>query len=40
MTIEEIGRGLMTSYALPFEFISVILLAAMVGAIVIGKASK
>jgi NADH:ubiquinone oxidoreductase subunit 6 (subunit J) len=37
LTIEGIGRALMTQYVVPFEFMSVILLAAMVGAIVIGK---
>ncbi len=36
-TMEQIGRSLMSYYAVPFEFMSVILLAAMVGAIVIGK---
>ena len=39
-SINQIGQSLMTSYALPFEFMSVILLAAMVGAIVIGKVNK
>jgi NADH:ubiquinone oxidoreductase subunit 6 (subunit J) len=38
--LEDIGRALMSAYALPFEFISLILLAALVGAIVIGKAKK
>jgi NADH:ubiquinone oxidoreductase subunit 6 (subunit J) len=38
--LENIGRALMSAYALPFEFISLILLAALVGAIVIGKAKK
>ena len=37
ITLEDLGRSLMNAYALPFEFVSVILLAAMVGAIVIGK---
>ncbi|MEI7997948.1 MAG: NADH-quinone oxidoreductase subunit J [Candidatus Omnitrophota bacterium] len=36
----QVGQSLMTNYALPFEFMSVILLAAMVGAIVIGKVKK
>ncbi|MBF0503963.1 MAG: NADH-quinone oxidoreductase subunit J [Candidatus Omnitrophica bacterium] len=36
-SIAQIGRSLMMNYAVPFEFMSVILLAAMVGAIVIGK---
>lgn len=36
-TISQLGEALMTTYALPFEFMSVVLLAALVGAIVIGK---
>ncbi len=39
-SVAQIGKSLMTGYALPFEFMSVILLAAMVGAIVIGKVKK
>ncbi len=39
-SLREIGKSLMTVYALPFEFISLVLLAAMVGAIVIGKVKK
>ena len=35
--IEKIGRLLMTDYLFPFEVISVILLAALIGAIVIAK---
>jgi len=38
--LDELGRSLMSAYALPFEVISLILLAALVGAIVIGKAYK
>ncbi|MDD5269894.1 MAG: NADH-quinone oxidoreductase subunit J [Candidatus Omnitrophica bacterium] len=38
--LENLGRALMSVYALPFEFISLILLAALVGAIVIGKAGR
>jgi NADH-quinone oxidoreductase subunit J len=38
--LTKIGESLMRQYALPFEFISVILLSAMVGAIVIGKVKK
>jgi len=38
--IGELGKALMSVYALPFEAISLILLAALVGAIVIGKAGK
>ncbi len=40
MSIEGIGRALMTQYVVPFEFMGVILLAAMVGAIVIGKTGQ
>ncbi len=39
-TLPDLGRSLMTTYILPFEFMSVILLAVMIGAIVIGKAKK
>ncbi len=38
--IGEIGKSLMSVYALPFETISLILLAALVGAIAIGKTDK
>ena len=40
LSLEDIGRSLMSTYALPFEVISLILLAALVGAIVIGKVKK
>ena len=40
LTLQEIGKSLMSAYALPFEVISLILLAALVGAIVIGKVKK
>ena len=40
LSLEQIGQALLTVYVLPFEFISVILLAAMVGAIVIGRVTK
>lgn len=33
----DIGKELLTIYALPFELISVILLAALIGAVVIGR---
>jgi NADH-quinone oxidoreductase subunit J len=43
-TVEEIGRGLLSydagGFILPFEVISVLLLAAMIGAIIIGKGDK
>ena len=38
--LEDLGKALMSVYALPFEFISLVLLAALVGAIVIGKAGR
>jgi NADH-quinone oxidoreductase subunit J len=38
--LDELGRSLMSTYALPFEVISLILLAALVGAIVIGRTYK
>ena len=37
-TVPVLGQELLTTYLLPFEVISVVLLAAMVGAIVIGLA--
>ena len=40
ISLNEVGKSLITFYALPFEFISLLLLAAMVGAIVIGKVKK
>jgi len=43
-TVEEIGRGLLSyeagGFILPFEVISVLLLASMIGAIIIGKGDK
>ena len=36
-TVAEIGKALFTEYLLPFEVVSVILLVALVGAIVMGK---
>lgn len=38
--VEELGRALMSVYALPFEIISVILMIALIGAVVIGKVRK
>jgi NADH-quinone oxidoreductase subunit J len=38
--LNTLGRAILTQYALPFEFISVLLLAALIGAIVIGKVKK
>ena len=43
-TVEDIGRGLLSydagGFILPFEVISILLLAAMIGAIIIGKGDK
>ncbi len=38
LDLPELGRSLMTHYVLPFEILSVLLLAVLVGAVVIGKA--
>ena len=38
--LAQLGKSLMSQYALPFEVISLISLAALVGAIAIGKAEK
>lgn len=42
--VEDIGRGLLSyeagGFILPFEVISILLLAAMIGAIIIGKGEK
>jgi len=38
--IEDLGKSLMTNYILPFEVVSLLLLAALVGALVIGKGKK
>lgn len=35
--VEPIGRSLMTNYLFPFEIISVVLLAALIGAIVVAR---
>ena len=40
LSLKQIGESLMTVYVLPFEFISLLLLGAMIGAIVIGKVKK
>lgn len=40
LSLIQLGKSLMSTYALPFEVISLILLAALVGAIVIGKVKK
>ncbi len=40
LSLAELGKSLMSVYVLPFEVISLILLAALVGAIVIGKVKK
>ncbi|HEY9713194.1 MAG TPA: NADH-quinone oxidoreductase subunit J [Chroococcales cyanobacterium] len=38
--VEVLGRALTTTYSLPFEFSSVLLLAALMGAIMLAKAEK
>ena len=40
VSLSQLGKSLMLEYALPFEVISLISLAALIGAIVIGKAEK
>lgn len=40
MTAQVIGRELFTNYVLPFEIVSVILLVALIGAVVIGGKEK
>ena len=39
-TIAEIGTNLMTSYIFPFEYVSLVLLAAMIGAAILIRESK
>ncbi len=39
-SLKQIGTAFLTTHILPFEFISLLLLAAMVGAIVIGRVKK
>ena len=39
-TIAEIGTNLMTNYLFPFEYISLVLLAAMIGAAILIRESK
>jgi len=40
LSVKELGNALMTTYVLPFETISLILIAVLVGAIVIAKSGK
>lgn len=40
ISLQELGISLMSKYVLPFEIISLVSLAALVGAIVIGKAKR
>lgn len=40
LSLIQLGKLLMSTYALPFEVVSIILLAALVGAVVIGKGKK
>lgn len=39
-SLQQIGKSLLTYYALPFEFASVLLLIALVGAIMLAKAER
>jgi NADH-quinone oxidoreductase subunit J len=38
--LKTLGTSLVTVYVLPFEFISLLLLAALVGAVVLGKVKR
>jgi NADH-quinone oxidoreductase subunit J len=38
--VEPIGRELFTRYLLPFEFVSFIILAAIIGAVTLGKQER
>lgn len=40
VTVAEIGRLLLTEYVLPFELVSILLLAALIGAIVIARGQE
>jgi len=40
LNLPQLGRSLMSKYGLPFEVISLLSLAALVGAIVIGKTER
>lgn len=40
LSLGQLGKLLMSTYSLPFEVISIILLVALVGAVVIGRAHK
>ncbi len=40
ISLKQLGQSLVSVYVLPFEFISLLLLAAMVGAIAIGRDKK
>lgn len=40
LSLAQLGSSLMTNYALPFEVISLLLLASLVGVVVIGKLEK
>ena len=39
-TVKQLGRVLFTDYLLPFEISSVLLLASMIGAVMLGKPEK
>ena len=40
ISLKDLGHSLLSIYVLPFEFLSLVLLAVMIGAIVIGKVKK
>ena len=40
LSLKRLGESLLTTYVLPFEFISIVLLGVMVGAIIIGKVKR
>jgi len=40
LSVKELGALLMTEYVLPFELVSVLLLAALIGALVIARRAE
>ena len=40
LSLKQLGESLLMTYVLPFEFISIVLLGVMVGAIIIGKVKR
>ena len=39
-TFQDIGKAVLTQYALPFEFVSIVLLASLIGAIALASRTK